>query len=105
MEGRSDSSGSYHITENMHLELILESSGIGTWELELESKNIFLSNLSRNLLGFSSDRVSTFADVLTRIHPADLEVFTSTIDQVSKNLNTDPFSIIFRIFNPRENST
>jgi len=94
MEGGSQPFGSKHTNEKENIESILEASGIGTWEIDYESKKTYLSSISKSLLQFSGDDAVNYDKLLTLFATEDITKFESSLKQGA--LNNQNFSVLLR---------
>lgn len=63
------------ILENeQRLQMVIEASALGTWELDLKTRAVLYSKRYLEILGFKEGQNPTHAELLQRIHPDDLPV-------------------------------
>lgn len=79
MEGASQPFGSNGLNEKQHLESILESSGIGIWEIDLLNRTAYLSDSSKSILKFQGNNYISYETFLTLFNPAEALTFEKTI--------------------------
>jgi two-component system, LuxR family, sensor kinase FixL len=58
---------------NEHLRLRIEGFGVGTWDLELSTRELQWSDTTRNLFGVARDRPVTYELFLSLLEPKDRE--------------------------------
>lgn len=55
------------------LNIVIEASELGTWELDLQTEVVVASTRLREIMGYDTDTEITLADIAARIHPDYLE--------------------------------
>ncbi|HET9053993.1 MAG TPA: PAS domain S-box protein, partial [Cyclobacteriaceae bacterium] len=61
------------ILENeQRLQMVIEASALGTWELDLRTRAVLYSKRYLEILGFKGDQTPTHNQLLQRLHPDDL---------------------------------
>ncbi|AOT10723.1 ATP-binding protein [Pseudoalteromonas luteoviolacea] len=67
-----------HKTNNDHIRFLndaINSSNIGIWRYNVESKTVYLSGISKNILGITSSTQLTWRKILSLVHPDDRALF------------------------------
>ncbi len=55
------------------LQIAIESAELGTWELNLKTRESYLSPKYLEILGFSKDENPSYQELLSKVHPDDLD--------------------------------
>ena len=55
------------------LNIVIEASGLGTWELDMATDTILCSERYRDIFGYPKDTLLTYAQISRQIHPDDLD--------------------------------
>jgi len=64
------------------LSLAAESAGVGLWSLDLGTGCLWVTEKTRELVGFSADEVVTLDRFLSLVHPEDQDLIRQTIQTV-----------------------
>ena len=95
MEGGSQPFGSNLISEQQQLNLILEASGVGFWNIDLDNRTAYLSKISKALLRFPGDYQISYDTLLNLFHSEDILKFESALRQGATTRQN--FSILLRL--------
>ncbi|TQF40263.1 histidine kinase [Bradyrhizobium sp. UNPF46] len=79
----------------------IEGFGVGTWDLDLATRELDWSDTTRALLGIERDQPATYELFLSRLQPADRERVESAIKRVSERGGS--FDVSFRVANASGN--
>lgn len=78
-----------------NLEQAQRLAKIGSWEMNVEKNENFMSTEAFRIFGITADEFKgTFDDFLSRVHPEDRSVITNSMDG---ELTEDPFELEFRV--------
>ena len=78
-----------------NLEQAQRLAKIGSWEMNIERNENFMSNEALRIFGIIADEFKgTFEDFLSRVHPEDRSIITDSMDG---QLTEDPFELEFRV--------
>lgn len=73
------------ILENeQRLQMVIEASALGTWELDLRTRAVLYSKRYLEILGFKEGQTPTHAELLKRLHPDDLPVREQAFKEAMK---------------------
>ncbi|KYG21302.1 histidine kinase [Bradyrhizobium sp. AT1] len=75
----------------------IEGFGVGTWDLDLATRELDWSETARALLGVEGDQPASYELFLSRLQPADRERVESAIKRVSERGGS--FDVSFRVAN------
>ncbi|AWM00031.1 sensor protein FixL [Bradyrhizobium amphicarpaeae] len=75
----------------------IEGFGVGTWDLDLATRELDWSDTARALLGVERDQPATYDLFLSRLQPADRERVESAIKRVSERGGS--FDVSFKVAN------
>ena len=75
----------------------IEGFGVGTWDLDLATRELDWSDTARALLGVERDQPATYELFLSRLQPADRERVESAIKRVSERGGS--FDVSFKVAN------
>ena len=78
-----------------HFRVRIEGFGVGTWDLDLTTRELEWSETARMLLGIERDQPASYGLFLSRLAPADRERVESAIKQVAEH--GGGFDVSFRI--------
>src|SRR6218665_716118 len=56
------------------LNIVIDASDLATWELNLQTSEVYYSDRSLGLLGYEKGTVLSHADILKHLHPDDLDI-------------------------------
>ncbi|MCE7040420.1 PAS domain-containing protein [Dyadobacter sp. CY312] len=96
MEGSPKPFDTNSSLEIERLELALESAGIGTWELDLNTEEIFWCSRAQNLFNFAGSDTIDFQLFLSHIHPDDRQLVDDKIYASRHQAPPAAFSTEFR---------
>lgn len=65
--------------------IVIDASELGTWELHLITKEVSYSDRYLEILGFKKDSVLTHEQLLSRLHPDDLDIREKAFEEAFKN--------------------
>ncbi len=82
------------------LRLALESTRIGTWEIDLASGLVYRDERAWELLGATGPQNIPLQDLLTAVHPADRETVQKSIATACEPAGTGAYQIDCRILRP-----
>lgn len=68
-----------------HFRVRIEGFGVGTWDLDLRTRDLEWSDTARTLLGIPRDQAASYELFLTRLEPNDRERVESAIKHVSEH--------------------
>lgn len=80
------------------IELILNSSNIGLWELDVDTKNATFNQQFKKVLGYKNDLDFSFEEFIDKIHPEDLKLAEPLFDTSIENRASQKM-VQFRINN------
>ena len=80
------------------LNLAADSAGAGLWTLDVATGVFWLTDKTRELFGFPSDREITLDNFLNIVHPDDREQIRQAIDQTQHS--KEKISVQYRIIRP-----
>ena len=66
------------------LNIIIEASELGNWELNLRTAHVIYSDRYLEILGYNKGAVLTHQEILTRLHPDDLRTRSWPLKPLSK---------------------
>ncbi len=79
------------------LRVRIEGFGVGTWDLDLATRELDWSDTTRALLGIERDQPATYELFLSRLQPTDRERVESAIKRVSERGGS--FDVSFKVAN------
>ncbi|MDF9799625.1 PAS domain S-box-containing protein [Catalinimonas alkaloidigena] len=83
-----------------HRLLALESSGIGVWQLNPETNELYWSKRVGELLGLAPDIPEDFDMALERVHPEDRSIVLEAVSEATGPEGTGAFEIEYRVVHP-----
>ncbi|MBR0849248.1 PAS domain S-box protein [Bradyrhizobium diazoefficiens] len=78
-----------------HFRVRIEGFGVGTWDLDLGTRELEWSETARTLLGIEADQPASYELFLSRLKPGDRERVTSEINQIAEH--GGGFDVSFRV--------
>lgn len=96
MAGRANAFDTDNNLEIQRLDLALESAGIGTWELDFQTRQIRLCKRAKSLFKLDESDIIDLQVLLDRIDPEDQISLTSKIDNTINQVLPEPFSLKLR---------
>jgi two-component system, LuxR family, sensor kinase FixL len=78
-----------------HFRVRIEGFGVGTWDLDLTTRELEWSETARTLLGITRDQPATYDLFLSRLAPGDRERVESSIKRVTER--GGGFDVSFRV--------
>ncbi len=63
------------------LDVAAASAGVGLWEIDLVTGNIWTTNSASELFNFAQEEPITFSSLLEKIHPEDRSLVTETVER------------------------
>ena len=63
------------------LDVAAASAGVGLWEIDLVTGNIWTTNSARELFDFTQEEQITFSSLLEKIHPEDRSLVTEAVER------------------------
>jgi PAS domain S-box-containing protein len=96
MEGLPKPFDTNNNLEIERLELALDSAGIGTWELDLNTRQVRWCRRSQNLFNFTGSNVIDLKTLTNSIHPEDKDAFTSMLSESQQQTPLRSFSMEIR---------
>lgn len=78
-----------------HFRVRIEGFGVGTWDLDLGTRELEWSETARTLLGIEADQPASYELFLSRLKPGDRERVTSEINQIAEH--DGGFDVSFRV--------
>lgn len=67
------------------LNIVIDASELGTWELNLKTKEVVYSDRYLEILGFNEGEILTHEELLKRLHPDDLSIRERAFKEAIKN--------------------
>ncbi|WP_369725550.1 MULTISPECIES: sensor protein FixL [unclassified Bradyrhizobium] len=80
-----------------HFRVRIEGFGVGTWDLDLSTRELEWSETARILLGVEPDQQASYQRLLSRLEPGDRERVESAINHVTEHGGR--FDVSFRLAN------
>ena len=77
--------------------LALEAADFGAWDHDLRKADISCSGETRKILGIDHNASLTWDEIVTRVHPEDLEKFQREIERSTVPGGTQRVDVVFRI--------
>lgn len=78
------------LEENEHrLNIVIQAAGLGTWELNLLTRELIYSDRYLQILGFLPGSHPTHEEILSKIHPDDMPVRNEAIKEALENGTLD----------------
>lgn len=68
-----------------HFRVRIEGFGVGTWDLDLKTRDLEWSDTARTLLGIARDQAASYELFLSRLAPDDRERVEGAIKRVSEH--------------------
>lgn len=96
MAGRANAFDTDNNLELQRLDLALESAGIGTWELDFQTRQIRLCRRAKSLFRLGDNDIIDLQVLLDRINPDDRSTLTNKIDHTFHQVSPQPFSLKLR---------
>ncbi|UPK29264.1 sensor protein FixL [Bradyrhizobium sp. 195] len=84
-----------------HFRVRIEGFGVGTWDLDLSTRELDWSDTARSLLGIEQNQPPGYELFLSRLEPRDRERVEGAIKRVSKH--GGGFDVSFRVASPSGN--
>ncbi len=85
------------VNNNEQLQFILDSAGLGTWDLDLTSQNVLWDKRCRELYGIFHNIDINYRQVIDYIHPADRERVDRSVQQAIAGVNDGQYEERFRV--------
>lgn len=97
ISARLAAEASSRLTEERH-RMAVEVAEMGTWTLDLATRELGWSDEFTRLFGFAPDETPSREDVVSRIHPEDVEALGTAIETTVKGSGT--YAVEYRVLWP-----
>lgn len=101
IENLNDSRSNLRET-NQRMHLAIHAAGIGLWYWNMESDQVWFSDVGARMHGFALNTKPRFADLLERVHPADREALREVIEAAVRDKSE--FESEYRVIAPDGNT-
>ncbi|MDJ1505898.1 PAS domain-containing protein [Xanthocytophaga agilis] len=91
--------------EHKRLQFSLQAAGIGTWDIDLVQKQIFLDDQCKELYGFSQEDNIDYEGLWQHIHPQDQSQVREAFTKAMNPATGGKYSIEFRITDSSNNQS
>ena len=84
------------------LQFILQSAGIGTWDFYPKKNKVYWDDICKKLYGFSTGDVISYTQLLSNIHPEDVQRVDKAVKEAIDPQRRSPYDVIFRIIDAED---
>jgi two-component system CheB/CheR fusion protein len=78
------------------LHFAIESAGIGSWDFNVQTKELIWDNRCRELYGLNSAEPVDYSVFLDQIHPDDRDLTDDAVNKALKGVNNGEFNVEYR---------